>query len=365
MATTTHDDGEPPDPRASTDSQTHLLTPSPSPSSPLLPPSQHDTDPLAMAPEDSADQDPAHGLSAEEARRVLRRIDRRVIPLLFLASALTFMDKTILSSAAVFGLRADTGLSGGEYSWVSSAFYLGYLVATYPATRLAARLPVAKYLGVNSLFWGTVVALTAACGGFGGVFTARFALGLAEAAVAPCQVFVTGAWYVRDEIPARTGVWFAGNSVGGIVSSLLAFGVGSGVQHGAWRWMFAILGILTFVFGGVVLAFLPDSISTARFLTAEEKKWARDRVVVAGLGATEKKPWRWDQMRECLVDPKTWMVWALALLCQIPNGGTQNFANIVITSFGFSPLQSTLINIPYSVLGFATITGSGWVAGRL
>ncbi|KAJ8115404.1 hypothetical protein ONZ43_g4674 [Nemania bipapillata] len=58
------------------------------------------------------------------------------------------------------------------------------------------------------------------------------------------------------------------------------------------------------------------------------------------------------------------MIWSLALLCQIPNGGTQNFANIVITSFGFSPLQSTLINIPYSVLGFATIAGSGWVAGR-
>lgn len=128
--------------------------------------------------------------------------------------------------------------------------------------------------------------------------------------------------------------------------------------------MFGVLGVLTFALGGALLRFLPDSIASAAFLTPEERRWARDRVVVAGLGSTEKRAWRWDQMRECLADPKTWIVCALALLCQIPNGGTQSFANIVVTSFGFSALQSTLINIPYSLLAIVAIAGTGWVAGR-
>jgi hypothetical protein len=34
----------------------------------------------------------------------------------------------------------------------------------------------------------------------------------------------------RDEIPARTGVWFAGNSCGGFIASLLAYGIGQ-IKH--------------------------------------------------------------------------------------------------------------------------------------
>jgi hypothetical protein len=39
---------------------------------------------------------------------VVQKIDRRLIPLLFTTYMLSFMDKTILSSAAVFGLLEDT-----------------------------------------------------------------------------------------------------------------------------------------------------------------------------------------------------------------------------------------------------------------
>lgn len=50
-------------------------------------------------------------LDAEQdalAKRVLRKIDWRLIPLMFITYNLNFMDKTILSSASVFGLREDT-----------------------------------------------------------------------------------------------------------------------------------------------------------------------------------------------------------------------------------------------------------------
>lgn len=46
-------------------------------------------------------------LDSEAARRVLQKIDRTIIPLLFITYMLSFMDKIILSSAAVFGLRED------------------------------------------------------------------------------------------------------------------------------------------------------------------------------------------------------------------------------------------------------------------
>ncbi|KAI6088280.1 putative allantoate permease [Hypoxylon rubiginosum] len=304
-------------------------------------------------------------VSPDEACRILHRIDWHIMPLLFLTYCFNFMDKTILSSASVFGLRQDTHLQGSNYSWVSSIFYFGYFLWAYPTTILVARLPVAKYLAVNTFLWGAVVALTAACSNYGGLLTVRFFLGVAEATVSPALMFITSTWYTRDEIPTRTGIWFAGNSVGGIISSLLAYGIGHITNSlSPWRWMFIILGVATFLLGFGVLFALPDTISKAKFLTPEERQWAGDRVVVAGTGRTENTTWKWEQVKECLQDPKTWLIWSIALLCQIPNGGTQNFANLVITSFGFTSLQSTLINIPYSVISIAAIAGSGWLAGR-
>ena len=41
------------------------------------------------------------------ARRVIRKIDRRILLLCFVTYNFNFMDKTVLSSAAVYGLRTD------------------------------------------------------------------------------------------------------------------------------------------------------------------------------------------------------------------------------------------------------------------
>lgn len=248
---------------------------------------------------------------------------------------------------------------------MSSVFYFGYFAWTYPTTLLIARLPVARYMTANTLFWGVVVGVTAACSNYGGLLAVRFLLGVAEATITPAFMFITTSWYTRDEIPFRTGIWFSGNSIGGMIASIFAFGVGHiDDSVGPWRWMFIILGVATFLWGFVLWLALPNSISTASFLSEEEKQFATDRIIVAGTGRTEKTAWNWSQAKECLVDPKTWFIFGLELATQIPNGGTQNFANLVIKSFGFTSLQSTLINIPYSLISGGCIMFTGWLAGR-
>ena len=254
---------------------------------------------------------------------------------------------------------------GQQYSWVSSIFYFGFFFWAYPTNVLIVRLPIGKYISFNTFFWGAVVALTAACSNYGGLLALRFLLGCFEATITPAFMFLTTSWYTRDEIPTRTGLWFAGNSFGGLVASLLAYGVGH-IKHplSPWMWLYIILGVATFLWGFALLVFLPDSISRARFLTTEERGLMQDRAVIAGTGRTEYTAWKWDQTIECLVDPKTWHVFSLALLTQIPNGGTQNFSNLVIKSFGFSSLESTLMKIPSSAVSMLAITITGYLAGR-
>jgi MFS family permease len=192
----------------------------------------------------------------------------------------------------------------------------------------------------------------------------RFLLGVAEATISPAFVLITSTWYTRSEIPVRTGIWFAGNALGGVFSSFIAFGLGH-VHHPLhpWQWLFIVLGGATFLWGFVLLFLLPNSIATASFLTPAEREIAQQRVKASGTGPVQNV-YNPSQAIECLLDPKTWFIFSISLLTQIPNSGTQNFGNLVLQGFGFTPLQTTLVILPASCLSFAFITGTGWLAGK-
>lgn len=66
----------------------------------------------------------------EEERRVLRKIDLALMPLLCWIYALQFADKTSLNYASLMGIRNDTNLDpdSQQYSWASSIFYAGYIL---------------------------------------------------------------------------------------------------------------------------------------------------------------------------------------------------------------------------------------------
>ncbi|RDW82472.1 hypothetical protein BP6252_03584 [Coleophoma cylindrospora] len=275
------------------------------------------------------------------AKEVLRKIDWRLLPILFISSNFNFIDKSILSSASVFGLAADLHLHGKQYNWVSSMFYFGYFVWEYPTTVLIQKLPIGKYVAGDIIIWGAIVAATAACTSFGGLITARFFTGVVEATISPAFLYITAMWYTRDEMPSRMATWYAGNSFGG-----------------------AIFGVATSVWGMIVLLLLPDTIATAKFLTEDERKYAEERIAKKGAGVTMsiKNEWKFEQVKECLLDPKTWFFFSISLLTQMPNGGTQSFANLVLKGFGFTSLQSTLVGLPASAISFSCILLTGWLA---
>ncbi|OAX81818.1 hypothetical protein ACJ72_03841 [Emergomyces africanus] len=311
---------------------------------------------------DTAENDDAE-FNLRLSEIVVRKIDRHILFLLFVTYNFNFMDKTILSSASVFGLREDNHLVGSQYSWVSSMFYFGYLFWTYPTTILIQMLPVGKYVSGNAFFWGTVVALTATCTNFGGLMSLRFLLGIAEATISPSFVYITSMWWTREEIPSRCGVWFAGNSLGGLLSNFLAYGIGHIKRPlAAWQWLFIVLGVATFLWGFVLLFYLPDTIASCTFLNERERCHAEERVDVAGTGRTRHE-WKREQVIECLTDPKTYLFLSISILTQIPNGGTQNFGNLVLKGFGFTPLETTLVTTPASIICICTVLITGWLAG--
>ena len=84
--------------------------------------------------------------------------------------------------------------------------------------------------------------------------------------------------------------------------------------------MFIIFGIVTFLWGFVMLLRLPDSPTNASFLTDEERVIALARLKANKAGYKNNKI-EWGQVMEAFTDPKTWFLAVFVLGCNIPNGG--------------------------------------------
>ncbi|KAK1702779.1 hypothetical protein BDP67DRAFT_421455, partial [Colletotrichum lupini] len=111
-----------------------------------IPSKHHITDETGALAASALDSAP---LDAAESRSILAKLDRRILPFLCITYALQFIDKTSLGYSSVYGIIKDNKLVGQQYSWASSIFYFGYLVAEYPGVAILQRFPVAKFLGVN------------------------------------------------------------------------------------------------------------------------------------------------------------------------------------------------------------------------
>lgn len=110
-------------------------------------------------------------------RRLVRKIDFMVLPLLAVTYVLQYIDKQAMSYAAVFDLFTSTGISQGQYSWFASIFYLAYLVAEYPWVFTAQKWRMGKVVGGCVFAWGSVLMLSALCNNFNGLAACRFFLG--------------------------------------------------------------------------------------------------------------------------------------------------------------------------------------------
>jgi hypothetical protein len=56
-----------------------------------------------------------------EAKRVLRKVDYRILSLLMVTYILQYLDKNCINLASVYGLKTDTHLVGQDYSWLSKS----------------------------------------------------------------------------------------------------------------------------------------------------------------------------------------------------------------------------------------------------
>ncbi|KAH3899982.1 probable Allantoate permease [Saccharomycodes ludwigii] len=290
-------------------------------------------------------------VTPEEDRKLLRKIDFYIFPLICLLYAIQFMDKVTNGNAAIMGLRTDLKMHGTEYSWVGSAFYFGYLGGLFVIPPLLQKSPwFMKSVSIIVILWGMVLACHAAPSvNYASFIFLRCLLGFLESAITPSFTILMCQYWKQDEQFVRICFWFGCNGLGGILSSSISYGLfihSASYSMKAWRVLFVITGMMTIFTGLLMLLHIPDNPSKAWFLNAREKLMVIQRIKSnqQGYGNHHIKKY---QIIEAFKDIRTWLYFLFSVCSQIPNGGMTNFFSILLNeSFKFDTKKSLLMNMP-------------------
>ncbi|CAO2658031.1 Nn.00g072910.m01.CDS01 [Neocucurbitaria sp. VM-36] len=196
--------------------------------------------------------------------------------------------------------------------------------------------------------WSTMALLMAACTNWSSLMAVRFFMGVFEAIIVPGISLIIASWYRKSEQPPRNALVFAAAS--SVINGFLSWAVGHiDAKLAIWQYLFLIVGSVTFSWSLFVLWYMPATPMDAKFLSKEEKYHMIRRVAENKTGV-ENKEWKWYQVKEAFLDPKTWIIFFFNIAINIPNGGLTTFNGIIISNLGFTSVNASLLSMPTGVM---------------
>src|ERR1700686_1504567 len=118
--------------------------------------------------------------------------------LLGLGVLVNYFDRVNLSVSRD-ALHAAFGISTVMYGYLLSPFNWSYFALQLPSGLLLDRFGVRRVGRISTIIWSVASFGAAISTGIGGLFGARFLLGIGEAPTFPANAKATGDWFPKDE----------------------------------------------------------------------------------------------------------------------------------------------------------------------
>jgi sugar phosphate permease len=301
-------------------------------------------------------------LTPEQEKKLWRKIDMRIVPILSLMYLLAFIDRSNIGNAKLEGLVVQLDLTGNRFNIALIMFIIPYCLFECPANLVLKAFRPSRWLPGINFVWGIIMTLMAFVKTYPQLVGVRICLGVAEAGLFPGVVYYLTLWYPRHMLQYRIGLFFGAATIAGAFSGLLAFGISymggiDGLE--AWSWIFMLEGLATMVAAIIACFVLVDSPDTAKFLTPEERAFIvwRKKYDNSSVGEEERFA-----SRHVWAAFKDWQVWLhIPVYISIvgPLYGITLFLPTIIQSFGYNIPVSQLLTVPpyvaatFTLLAFA------------
>ncbi|KAI1335590.1 major facilitator superfamily domain-containing protein [Xylariaceae sp. FL0016] len=326
-------------------------------------------DAIALAPETTLDS-----FAHLDEKKILRKMDMRLIPMLAVLYLLSFLDRGNIGNAKIEGLQETLGMSADQYNWCLTVFFFTYAAFEVPSNLLLKKLRPSRWIPAIMVAWGTVMTLMGIVQNFRGLLVARLFLGLTEAGLYPGCAYYLTMWYCRHEIQLRQAMFFSAASIAGAFSGLLAYAIakmdGVGNLEG-WRCLEGIVTVLAAVAAFFILHDFPE---TATFLTEEERAFVVFRLKYQGQALAKEQgraqvaqtdDFQWQYIWAAFKD---WQIWVnifvyWGIVC--PLYGISLFLPTIIKTLGYTSSTAQLMTVPIYITAAILAVVVAYLSDRL
>jgi len=275
-------------------------------------------------------------LDEKEEKRLYRKIDWHLLPILALLYLVAFLDRGNIGNARLSGLEADLNMTPGDYALALSIFFVSYNICEVPANLMLKKLAPRIWLSLIVTLFGITMIGMGLIQTFGGLIAMRVLLGVFESGLFPGAAYLLSLWYPRSLLQFRIAIFFSAATVAGAFSGLLAYGIQfmSGTAgYNGWNWIFILEGIFTTLCGIGSYWALSNYPEDTKWLTETERAWTVHRKATDGTTHGEHTGMNWK------------LIWS----------GIWNWQTITATLFYMSivtPLYSVGLTLPTLINGF-------------
>lgn len=313
--------------------------------------------------------DPTLTWTAEEEKRVVRKVDFYLLSVICLMFFGLQLDRGNLSNALTDNFLKDTHMTTNDYNDGTTIQLVCFLTTEFPVQLLTKRYGFRRVLPIMVMAWSTVSWAQAFMQNRTSFFLTRAFIGACEGGFIPGTILFATYFYKSKELGSRLAVFWSTLNIARVISALLAAGIlqmrGVGGKPG-WFWLFLLEGLLTFVIGIFAFLYLPESpISTKSVIwrkpwfTAREEQIMINRILrddpAKGLTGI-KEPAKWSDIREAWADKSMWGLFFIGLIGYIAATPVQAYLSYSLKVVGgFTTLQSNLLTTVSAVVQVITI----------
>ncbi|ORX95800.1 major facilitator superfamily domain-containing protein [Clohesyomyces aquaticus] len=314
----------------------------------------------------------------DEERAVVRKLDRRLVLFMAMLYCLSFLDRSNIGNARIAGLQIDLHLSSKQYSWLLWAFYITYIVFEW-MTLMYRIFPPHIYISICILSWGIIASLQAISTSFGFLLVLRALLGVGEAAFGPGVPFYLSFFFRRNELAFRTGLFISASPLSASFAGALAWVItklGEGGPLAPWRLLFLIEGFPSVLVAVWAWDFIPDSPSTAKFLSPRlrevavlrlrQEKEAEDEEEEDydgekqeqqehGNGKPRSRGIDFREILRTLKDPKCYLTAAMFFSCNVAFSSMPVFLPTILRDMNHTSLTAQALSAPPYLFAFLTV----------
>ncbi|KAH8901456.1 MFS general substrate transporter [Thozetella sp. PMI_491] len=316
--------------------------------------------------ESKRDHTPAPLPDLEAERRLVRKLDRTVLPWIMALYLLSYLDRSNIGNARNIGLATDLGLSSSMYQLASAAFYIGtVLFGTIGGLMLKVVKP-SHWLGTCAIGWGAVSTLQAACTNPSGLVVVRLFIGIFEASFAPGCALYLSFWYLKSELSLRIAAYAGMSAVSGIISGLISYGFGSakGMAIAPWQALFIAEGLPTFVMGFITLWVLPGRPESGRhhWFTEEEHQIILSRR--NRFTRNEDSGISMAQVKGAFRDYRLYLFVLIYSGLSLSLAVSSIFLPTIVGLLGYTSVQANIMTVPVYATAYCCLVIVAWLSDK-